>query len=185
MAYIETISHEESEGDLRKIYDALLKSRGKLAHVHQIQSLHPEGLAAHMALYKAIMFGRSPLKRYQREMIAVVVSAANECAYCVAHHKEALNFYWKDEERCAALAAKSEQAHLSTLDAEICAYAEMLTRRPHAVDDAVVDDLRKRGLSDRAILDVAQIVAYFNFVNRLVLGLGVEFDEDEVKGYTY
>jgi uncharacterized peroxidase-related enzyme len=153
--------------------------------VHQIQSLHPEGLAAHMNLYKAIMFGRSPLKRYQREMIAVVVSAANKCAYCVAHHKEALNFYWKDRARCDALGEDHAQVDLSPLDRAICEHAETLTSQPQAVDDERVDHLRKLGLSDRAILDVSQIVAYFNFVNRLVLGLGVEVDEGEVKGYTY
>lgn len=42
------------------------------------------------------MFAKRPLSREVREMIAVVVSKANKCAYCVIHHSEALNFYWKD-----------------------------------------------------------------------------------------
>lgn len=49
------------------------------------------------------VFGRSGLKRAERELIAVVVSATNGCAYCVQHHAEALNSYWKDSERgCSA-----------------------------------------------------------------------------------
>jgi alkylhydroperoxidase family enzyme len=44
-------------------------------------------------------------------------------------------------------------------------------------------ELRAVGLSDRDILDVTLITAYFNFVNRIALGLGVDFNEDELKGY--
>ena len=53
----------------------------KLAHILAVQSLHPEGLAAHRAHYRAIMFGKSPLSRAEREAIAVVVSAVNDCFY--------------------------------------------------------------------------------------------------------
>jgi hypothetical protein len=35
----------------------------------------------HRALYRTLMFGPSPLKRYQREMIGVVVAALNQCLY--------------------------------------------------------------------------------------------------------
>lgn len=185
MTYIQTIPYEESEGLLRDIYDQLVQSRGKLARVHQIQSLHPEGLLAHMELYKAVMFGRSPLKRYQREMIAVIVSAANKCSYCIAHHQEALMFYWKDRVRCEALGEDWKQVDLSNRNVAICRYAERLTLQPVGGGPGAVEELRKEGFDDRSILDIAQIVAYFNFVNRLVLGLGVTASADEVEGYKY
>lgn len=44
-------------------------------------SLNPEAVAAHIALYRTIMFGESPLTRSEREAIAVAVSAANDCHY--------------------------------------------------------------------------------------------------------
>ncbi|MDQ3522084.1 MAG: carboxymuconolactone decarboxylase family protein, partial [Gemmatimonadota bacterium] len=62
-------------------------------------SLHPAAMQAHMDLYMAVMFQRSGISREERELIAVVVSAANRCAYCVSHHAAALNAYWKDQER--------------------------------------------------------------------------------------
>jgi uncharacterized peroxidase-related enzyme len=97
MAYIKTIEPENAKGELKTIYDNLIKTRGKIAEVHKIQSLNPEALVAHMDLYMTIMFGKSPLKRYQREMLGVVVSASNRCAYCINHHEQALLAYWKDE----------------------------------------------------------------------------------------
>ena len=81
MPYINVIQHNEAEGHLKEIYDDLVEKRGKLAEIHKIQSLNPESIVNHMDLYMTIMFSKSPLKRYQREMIAVVVSARNECHY--------------------------------------------------------------------------------------------------------
>jgi uncharacterized peroxidase-related enzyme len=132
-----------------------------------------------------VMFARSPLKRYQREMLAVIVSAANQCPYCIAHHTEALLFYWKDADRAARLLSDRENAGLDAADLALCQYAEDLSLRPGESANRDIENLRAQGLDDRAILDTAQIIAYFNFVNRLVLGLGLAPREEEVKGYNY
>lgn len=185
MPYIKTFSYEESEGKLREAYDEIIRSRGKLAEVHKIQSLIPKSMMAHMDFYITVMFSGSALKRYQREMIAVVVSAANQCLYCIEHHKEALHFYWKDELRLDNLLVDRNKANLSEVDEHLCDYAEILTVTPEESTEQVIEELRSVGLSDKAILDATQVISYFNFVNRMVMGLGVEFNEEEVKGYNY
>lgn len=53
----------------------------RLDNVLASHSIHPEALRAHLGLYRTIMFGPSPLSRSEREAIAVVVSAANDCHY--------------------------------------------------------------------------------------------------------
>jgi hypothetical protein len=78
MARIKVIQENEAQGELQEIYQDLIQSRGKLAEVHKIQSLNPKTILSHMNLYMDIMYGQSPLKRAQREMIAVVVSVANK-----------------------------------------------------------------------------------------------------------
>ena len=185
MPYIQVIEHSEAEGPLKKIYDDLIDKRGKLAEVHKIQSLHPKSITAHMDLYMTIMFGKSPLKRYQREMIAVVVSVANHCQYCIRHHAEALLHFWKDEERVAAFSKDFQGIDLNPMDRSLCQYAQELTTNPGASDrEAAIEELKILGLNDRAILDATLIIGYFNFVNRIVLGLGVEL-ETEAGGYKY
>ncbi|MBD0338216.1 MAG: carboxymuconolactone decarboxylase family protein [Thermoleophilia bacterium] len=52
-----------------------------MAHILASHSLNPAALEAHLALYRTIMFGESPLSRTEREAIAVAVSAANDCHY--------------------------------------------------------------------------------------------------------
>ena len=54
---------------------------GELANILASHSLNPEALAAHVRLYRTVMFGDSPLTRTEREGIAVAVSAANDCHY--------------------------------------------------------------------------------------------------------
>lgn len=184
--FIKVIGEQEAEGRLKEIYDQIAQKRGKLAEVHQIQSLNPESIVDHMDLYMTIMFGKSPLKRYQREMMAVVVSAANKCPYCIAHHSEALHHYWKDQKRIQMLIDDFETAGLDECDRSLCEYALDLTVKPDEIYEYLhIEQLRACGLDDRAILDAALVISYFNFVNRLVLGLGVRLEKDKGKGYIY
>jgi uncharacterized peroxidase-related enzyme len=60
----------------------------------------------------------------------------------------------------------------------LCRYALALTVRPWTVRRRDVEALRAAGLSDRDIVDANQVVAYFNYVNRVADGLGVELEDD-------
>ena len=65
-------------------------------------------------------------------------------------------------------------APLSAGDAALCAFAEKLTRSPGAMTEADAQALRDAGFEDRAILDAVHVTAYFNAMNRIADGLGVE-----------
>ncbi|MDH3709345.1 MAG: peroxidase-related enzyme [Cyclobacteriaceae bacterium] len=186
MTYIKVIPHQEATGELKDIYDDLIRKRRKLAAIHMIQSLNPQSITHHMDLYMGIMFGKSPLKRAHREMIAVVVSAANNCEYCIEHHAQALLHFWKDPSRVDQLSRDYTQGGLTAGEKALCDYAYLLTTEPWAVDELTqIAALKEAGWEDRAILDAALVVAYFNFVNRLVLGLGVHLEEEGAGGYAY
>lgn len=78
--WIQRIGPEEAEGKLAEAYEQI--SRGRpLDHILEIHTLHPQSLLDHYALYRTSMFGPSPLSRVERESIAVVVSASNDCFY--------------------------------------------------------------------------------------------------------
>ncbi len=185
MPYIDIIQHEQAEGELREIYDGLIESRGKIAEVHKIQSLNPRSIVNHMDLYMTIMFGQSPIKRVHREMMAVVVSRANQCQYCQIHHLEAVKNFWKDENRTQQLLEDYHRANLNETELALCQYAEELTLHPEKSEEAgLVNILKKAGLEDRAILDATLVISYFNFVNRIVLSLGVQLEANP-GGYKY
>jgi len=186
MPNIKVISYGEATGRLKDIYNSLIEKRGKLASVHTIQSLNPESIVTHMELYLSIMFSQSPLTRPQREMLAVVVSAANGCGYCQQHHGKALEQYWKDEGRVQRLRKNFNLANLNGIDLLLCEYAIELTLHPDDFENGNrAERLRQGGLDDRAILDATLVIAYFNFVNRIVLALGVELEEKGGEGFKY
>ena len=82
IAWIEIINPKEAKAELKSLYDANFdRQHCVVDHILQIHSLHTQSLQDHIQLYKTLMFGPSPLSRAQREMIAVVVSAINQCKY--------------------------------------------------------------------------------------------------------
>lgn len=81
MAWIRMIDESQAQGRLRELYSKLVEPWGGVDNILKIHSLNPASLRGHFELYKVLMRGRSPLSRAQREMIAVVVSAANRCHY--------------------------------------------------------------------------------------------------------
>ena len=81
MAWIEMIPEDEAEGKLKEAYDQLIEPWGGVDNIMKIHSLNLRSLWAHYELYKTVMYGRSGITRPQREMIAVVVSAVNQCHY--------------------------------------------------------------------------------------------------------
>ncbi|MFW6261691.1 MAG: carboxymuconolactone decarboxylase family protein [Spirochaetota bacterium] len=115
-----------------------------------------------------------------------MVSATIGCRYCVAHHGEALAHFWKDRGRVGSLAReRAGLPGLSKREGELCRYAQTVTERPGSDEvGAIIEALRRAGLDDRAVLDATLVVSYFNFVNRVVLALGVELESD-AGGYAY
>jgi uncharacterized peroxidase-related enzyme len=184
-AWIEVVGEEHADGALREAYDYVAGRRGKLSNIMRVHSLNPGVMRAHMDLYLAVMFGRSKLSRATRELVAVVVSAANECRYCVHHHAEALNHYWKDQALIERLLGDFRAVALPPKETTMLEYAVKLTKEPGAITHDDFETLRAAGLGDDEILDLNLIVDYFNFVNRIAIGLGVEDSEEEAQGYQY
>lgn len=80
--WIEAVDEEDASEELRALYDrARDPSSGTLDHIMAVHGLDPEGLEAHLALYESAMRGTRTLRKVDREMIAFVVSRANDCHY--------------------------------------------------------------------------------------------------------
>ncbi len=185
MNWIRVIHEDEAEGELADVYQQIAKKRGKLSNIMRIQSLAPQAMQAHLDLYLEVMFSKGGLSRAERELVAVVVSMENGCEYCTLHHAAALEAWWKDADRVARLRRDPATAELSPREAALVEYALGLTREPAALTEGDLAPLRSAGLTDEEVLQANMITAYFNFVNRIAEGLGVEAPPEEVEGYRY
>ncbi len=184
MSWVDEIEVSDADGKLAAMYAELIKKRGKVSNILKVHSLNPEAMEGHLDLYMTLMFGKSGLSRLEREAIAVVVSATNDCAYCVNHHAEALRRYIKDDETLELLSTADGLETLEPRLSNIVRHAEKLTSAPSAMTESDLGELRVVDLSDKDILDLTLIVSYFNFVNRIAVGLGVDFSADELSGYS-
>ena len=81
MPWIKTVSDHEADGLLRKIYEAAVARAGRVFNAVRVMSVNVSTLRASLGLYQAVMLGKSPLSRAQRELLATVVSRVNGCHY--------------------------------------------------------------------------------------------------------
>lgn len=154
-------------------------------HILQVHGVHSEVMLQHYTFYKELMYSKGPLTRIQREMIAIAVSAINECHYWIKHHGAGLRRLLSSkqisqtEQDSLLLGLIDEGTHnsLGDLDIAILEYATKLTRLPSSITQEDIVVLRSHGLDDRGIHDICAITAYFAFVNRIADGLGVELED--------
>ena len=92
------------------------------------------------------------------------------------HHGEALRRLVKDPHWVRQLAESWQFAELVEAERSMLEFSTKLARSPELVSHADHMALRQNGFSERAILDITQIIAYFSFVNRMALGLGVQLE---------
>jgi uncharacterized peroxidase-related enzyme len=79
--HIRLVEVGQATGALKREYDEAIERAGRVFNIVKSMSLRPGVLRQSMGLYKAIMFGESELTRAERELLAVVVSSANNCHY--------------------------------------------------------------------------------------------------------
>ena len=185
MAWIRTVSRDKASGRTKEVYERILNERGHLANIFTAQGLDPDVLEEHLDLYEILMIDPGPLSREEREMIAVIVSAANRSAYGAIHHSEALAKVDKDPDALYKLIKEFTSKKESKREKALLAYAAKLTLAPKDITGDDIKDLKDAGLTDEEILRANLIAGYFNFSNRVALGLGVELEEGEARTYKY
>ena len=185
MTWIDRTAPEHAHGPLAELYQRVHGPDGGVDNILQAHSLRPHTLAGHMGLYKSVLHHpANSLDPWFREALGVLVSQLNKCEYCVAHHTAGMRRLIDDDARsdvvAAALTSGSWGDALDSGQRAALAYARALTVNPSALDALDIDDLRAAGWDDGEILEINQIVAYFAYANRTVLGLGVETDGERL-----
>ncbi len=184
MAWIDTISYDDAEGRLRKLYDRVKGPDNNVDNIMMAHSLRPHSMEGHMALYKAVLHhSANTVPLWFLETIAVWVSTLNACAYCIGHHARGLERLLDDPAKYAAIRAALDSGEIDSgpfeeSEKRALGYVEALTRDPESVTEAMIEGLRATGYGDGEILEINQVAAYFAYSNRMVLGLGCSTEGD-------
>lgn len=153
--------------DDMKAYFAICEEKlGMVPNVLRTYSRNQEKLHAFSALYNAVMLGDSKLSKLEREMIAVVVSSANRCFYCLVAHGQAVRALSCDPELGEMLVMNYRVAPLEPRMRAMLDFAWKLTVSPWEVIEADRQVLRDAGLDDDQIFDLSDVIGFFNMSNR-------------------
>jgi uncharacterized peroxidase-related enzyme len=160
--------HELPDG-LRGLFGKARERLGFVPNVFRVYAFRPERLSAWFAHYRQLHEPTDGLSAADREMIAVIVSSANGCLYCLVAHGAALREALGDPVLGERISYDWRRADLDDRRRAICAYADKLTTRPR---DVTRDDLQSMldvGLTLQEAWDVAEIASMYNLTNRMAM----------------
>lgn len=173
-AWVRVPEEHEVPEDVQVLFSKFQEKTGFVPNVARNFALTPEHFLRWFRYYDFLMRNedQSHLSRKEREMIAVVVSSANECEYCLASHSAYLREITGDPVLPDVLAANYRRAHLTPREHALLEFAHQITVDSAVMSSADVQMLRAIGLSDEAIFEAAQVAAMFNFTNRIANAMG-------------
>jgi uncharacterized peroxidase-related enzyme len=172
LTWLRVPAEDELPEEVLELWRPSLEKLGFVPNVLRLFALRPSHLLAWNAHYEEAMKGDSGLTKAEREMIAVVVSVANRCSYCIAAHSAALRKLTKDPALADAIAADHTDAPVEPRVKAMLDYSLKLTLRPAEMEEADVQALREAGWRDEDIMDIAEVTGLFNASNRMASGLG-------------
>lgn len=186
-AWIRTVDDSNASDELRDALALAQTPHGTVDNVMRVHSLRPATMRGHIVLYRAVLHDdANTLPMWLQECIASWVSILNRCDYSLANHWANARHLIGDEARAdeveAALHGRRPGAAFDEREKILFDYAEKLTLAPGDMHQSDVDALRAAGYDDGEILEVNQIICYFNYVNRSLNGLGVS-TRDDIVGY--
>ena len=152
---------------IRAVFDKCVEKLGFVPNVLRAYTLRPKKFELFRAYNNELMLGESGLSKLEREMVAVVVSCANHCHYCLVAHGAAVRQLSGDALLGDQLVTNYRAAGLDARQRAMLDFAWKLTVSPATIEDADRARLRTAGLSDEDIFDLAEVAGFYNMTNRL------------------
>lgn len=154
-----------------------LKSLPAETTLLQVFSAYPDSARPLLSLHEVVMRGPSPFSPGERELIAAYVSGLNNCTYCHGIHTVTAEAFGIPEGLLAAAVADLDSAPVDERIRPVLRYVGKLTREPSRMDDVDAEAVFAAGWDEQALHDAVTVAALFNFMNRMVEGIGIRADD--------
>jgi uncharacterized peroxidase-related enzyme len=173
-SWLDLPAARDDNAAVQAIFTATRAKLGYVRHQQHVLATRPAIFTALAAASAAINQDQAGLlSPFERELIALVVSAENRCEPCVFGHAAALRGISGDPELVGTIEVNYRRAGLTPRQRALANYALKVTRAPAEIEPADLDALRAADIDDAAILEAALIAAYFNLSNRVNSALGI------------
>jgi len=161
--------YADLDEDMQRYFDVCVEKLGMVPNVLRTFSKHQDKLRNFAQYYNTLMLAPSGLSKLEREMVAVVVSSANRCFYCLVAHGQAVRALSGDPQLGEMLVMNYRVAALDARQRAMLDFAWKLTKTPFDVGEADRAALREVGLSQQDIFDLADVIGFFNMSNRFAI----------------
>ena len=187
-AWINMISDEDADEDLKEALSLARTPHGTVDNVMRVHSLRPNTMRGHLSIYRAALHDETnKIPTWFQETISSYVSILNKCEYSLANHWKNAAYLIGDSKKASkikkALDQHKPENAFDGKELDMLNYARKLTLYPDKIVKSDIERLKRHGFDDGEILEANQIICYFNYVNRLINGLGVTTDGDTVGYY--
>jgi uncharacterized peroxidase-related enzyme len=175
MSFVSLVTEEQADEQVKQRYQEIRKKVGFLPNYYQAISRSLRLLDGQLLIGSAIM-DDGVLPKTIKEQIGVMVSGLNTSSYCVAIHMEFLRQLGVEKAMARKLAIDYPSAAVGDKTQALLRFADKLTRRTEEIEEADIEAVRQAGWAEAEIFETVLTVAYFNFVNRVSIGLGLVAD---------
>ena len=175
MTYVNEIEETQANPQLRGIYGNIEQNMGFLPHYFKALGPMPQAIEGQLQLGAAVM-SDGALTKTEKEQIGVVVSGINASSYCLVIHMELLRRLGVEKALARKLVNDYENAAVPEKVKVLFRFADKLTRKPVEIEEQDISAVKAAGWDEAAIRETVLTVAYFNYVNRVSLGLGLVED---------
>jgi uncharacterized peroxidase-related enzyme len=175
MGFVNEIEPAQAGAELKEIYRNLEQGLGFLPHYFMSLGAKPKVIEAQLAMDDAIM-SDGALTKLVKEQVAVVVSSINSSSYCVKFHMELLRRFGIDRAMERKLTTDYETGPFEPKVIALFRFAEKLTKKPDDIQESDIAAVKAAGWNDDAVRELVLTVAYFAYINRVSLGLGLVTD---------
>jgi uncharacterized peroxidase-related enzyme len=164
--------------DVRSRILAVQEKAGFVPNVFLVLAHRPEEFRAFFAYHDALMDKEGGLTKAEREMIVVATSAANHCQYCVVAHGAILRIRAKNPLVADQVAINYRKADIPPREKAMLDFATKVALESHALEDAVLEAVRRHGFTDEDAWDIAAIASFFALSNRMANFAGMRPNDE-------
>jgi uncharacterized peroxidase-related enzyme len=177
MSFLKTISDDEANGDVAKIYRRHLEASGHVPDSTRVLTTRPEVLVAYRRFLETAQGGFTlPMRDWR--LITFVAARHIQSTYCSLAYGKNLLADFPSEDVVLAIQRDFRQAGLSARDVAMLDYAEKVTVAASTVTETDIEQLRAHGFSDVQISDIALCASWRNFISRFFDAVGATPDDE-------
>src|SRR4051812_47091826 len=166
---------EEATGDLKRAYDRILQTRGRVPEIRSVMGAEPGTVEGFASFFPENNYACKSIDRRTAEMIATVSSVANGSGFGKPAHARRLAAATGDQALGEAVARDYRSANLATKERVLLDYVWKLSRTPGEMTEADISGLRAEGWTEAQIVATVHVTGIFAYMNRVAEAFGLNY----------